>query len=182
MIRCEKCGYANKASATKCVKCHAPLMQEQPSYGTAANQGKTVMDAHVGAPSWDAANKTREVVIPVPQPVPPANDHGKTVVRRAAVSEKGFALAALSPDDEQEVRKIPLTGPSVNLNRDLLDAGNTSISRKGHAVLTFRDGAWWIENVSDLQTTFVRVNQPVKLAEGDVFMIGDSLYRLKAEK
>ena len=156
MIRCQKCGYTNQSSAKKCIKCQSSLADD------AGQKGKG-MDTSIDLK-----------FNPVPQP----NKDDKKTIHRIVPSSKPCQLIALS-EDEKEVRAIPIKGETVNLNRDFLDPENTSISRKGHASLQFKDGSWYVDNVTELKTTFIQVNRPHKLSDGDIILLGDSLYKFK---
>jgi hypothetical protein len=108
-------------------------------------------------------------------------DHTKTVRRVVPETKRGFRLVAVSLHDDSETKSIPLEGEHVVLNRELLDSQNNSISRSGHASLTFRDGEWWLENLSSLKSTFVQVNGPVRIQPGDSILLGDKLFRFKTD-
>jgi hypothetical protein len=108
-------------------------------------------------------------------------DHTKTVRRVVPEAKRGFRLVAVSLHDDAETKNIPLEGEHVVLNRELLDSQNNSISRSGHASLTFRDGEWWLENLSSLKSTFVQVNGPVRIQPGDTILLGDQLFRFKED-
>jgi hypothetical protein len=108
-------------------------------------------------------------------------DHTKTVRRVVPEAKRGFRLVAVSLHDDAETKNIPLEGEHVVLNRELLDSHNNSISRSGHASLTFRDGEWWLDNLSSLKSTFVQVNGPVRIQPGDTILLGDQLFRFKTE-
>lgn len=162
MIRCQKCGYTNQSNARKCIKCHNTLQPEPEEEIIRSKGGDTNVDIQIKRDPWDSK----------------MNDSGKTM-RRFVPSSKPCALVAISNENDEEGRLIPIKGEAVNLNRSFLDEGNTSISRKSHANLSFKDGSWWLENVTDLKTTFIQVNKPVKLSDGDVILLGDSLYRFK---
>lgn len=156
MIRCQKCGYTNQANAKKCIKCQNSLVDD------ASSKGKG-MDTSIDLKF---------------NPVPATNKDNKKTIHRIVPSSKPCQLIALS-EDEKEGRAIPIKGETVMLNRELLDSENTSISRKGHASLIFKDGAWYVDNVTELKTTFIQVNRPYKLADGDVILLGDSLFKFK---
>ncbi len=108
-------------------------------------------------------------------------DHTKTVRRVVPEAKRGFRLVAVSLHDDAETKNIPLEGEHVVLNRELLDSHNNSISRSGHASLTFRDGEWWLDNLSSLKSTFVQVNGPVRIQPGDTILLGDQLFRFKTD-
>ena len=113
--------------------------------------------------------------------------HGRTaalvvdaVVQRAG-GPRHVTAQAVSLHDDTETKSIPLAGEHVVLNRELLDSHNNSISRSGHASLTFRDGEWWLDNLSSLKSTFVQVNGPVRIQPGDAILLGDQLFRFKTD-
>jgi hypothetical protein len=160
MIRCQKCGYTNQSTAKKCIKCNSPLTVEAGSRPAGAGgEGKTSNDIKFESAPWDKA------------------DTSKTIRRGATPVKKACSLVQLSEEGDEEIKIIPVKGELVNLNRDFLDEGNTSISRKAHATLTFKDGEWWVNNETDKKTTFVQVNKPVKLSDGDVILLGDTMFR-----
>ncbi|EMR01976.1 FHA domain-containing protein [Cesiribacter andamanensis] len=101
-------------------------------------------------------------------------------MRRIVPDPNTSCLVAISLDEEKDLKKIDLRTEKVILDRNLLDPANNSISRSGHASLYQKDGSWYLENRSALKTTFIRVNKPVKLADGDVILMGDSLYQFRA--
>ncbi len=68
---------------------------------------------------------------------------------------------------------LSFTPPSIDLNRDTLEPGNTSITGKVQAQLTFKDGAWQLKDQSELQTTFLQVSTETTLKEGDIILFGD---------
>lgn len=110
----------------------------------------------------------------------PLKNTGMPTVRRVVSDRRrSGALIAISPDEEKELRTIDLEAGEVMLDRETLDASNSSISRKGHANIFYLDGNWYLENMTPLKTTFVQVNQPVKLKDGDVILMGDSLFKFK---
>lgn len=188
MIRCHKCGYSNQLTMKICVKCRASLVKEEPvleselgeSYGLPNKKTIAIMDQD--AKPWDQPKPVqvhggfREISKPVQDSRP-----GVQTVRRVVPDHRSCYLVALSIDEEKELRKIDLQGESIILDRAKLDPANSSISRSGHASLYQKDGQWYLENTTALKTTFIQVNQPVKLSDGDVVLLGDSLFRFKQD-
>ncbi len=152
---CPNCSYLMRPGEILCAKCG------------------TNIALYKAAP----ADRTK---IPVDTTKVPA-DHTKTVRRVVPEAKRGFRLVAVSLHDDAETKNIPLEGEHVVLNRELLDSHNNSISRSGHASLTFRDGEWWLENLSSLKSTFVQVNGPVRIQPGDTILLGDQLFRFKTD-
>jgi hypothetical protein len=158
MIRCQKCGYTNQSTAKKCIKCNNVLgVEAAPKSGDA--DGRTNSDIKFEKTPWDKP------------------DREKTIRRVNYTNTKPCSLVQLTEDGEEEGKVIPVKGEMVNLNRDLLDEGNTSISRKAHATLMFKDGEWWVSNETDKKTTFLQVNRSVKLTDGDVILLGDTMFK-----
>jgi hypothetical protein len=81
----------------------------------------------------------------------------------------------------EDVPYTPVTysGETIILNRANTDANNNSITSREQAVLTFEDGEWYIENRSDLRTTYIRVNGKTKLTSGDIIVLGNREFEFK---
>ncbi len=74
---------------------------------------------------------------------------------------------------------VTYTGDTIVLNRSNTDPNNNTITSREQAVLTCEDGEWFIENRSDLKTTFVRVNGKVKLNNGDIIVLGNREFEFR---
>ena len=68
---------------------------------------------------------------------------------------------------------IQFTGDTVVLNRDNTDPNNSSITSKTQAVLSYEDGAWYVEDKSQMQTTFKHISKKTLLEDGDVLLLGN---------
>ena len=206
MIRCQKCGFSNQPDAVHCLKCRTSLGEEEAQAPAQQDfklhSKKTIVIAPNEALPWDQGsnqgNRLREPLIrnrpkPEPQPAAPqaaapqgATPQGDTqhagtkTVRRVVPGDRTCHLIALSPE-ETPLRKIDLRGDNITLDRTMLDAGNNSISRSGHASIYQKDGKWYLENKTALRTTFIQVNGPMQLSDGDVVLLGDSLFKFKLD-
>ena len=178
MLRCHKCGYSNQYGAKSCVKCRTSLDGEETGASDASDQmhqsRKTIVMPGSDETPWD-----QERVVPM-RPNRPLRS--SQTVRRVVPDPTSCHLIAISMDDEKELRKIDVKGDSISLNRSILDPANNSISRNGHANIYQKDGKWYLENTTAMRTTFIRVDQPIQLAEGDVLLLGDSLFKFKMGK
>lgn len=177
MIRCHKCGFSNQPSAMVCIKCKTVLSKEEVAMheGFVHPNKKTIAIMNNNESPWDQQK-------PVEAQRSFLEVGAQTIRRVVPVPEKkSCSLIALSVDEKKELRKIDLEGDTVSLDRAKLDPSNSSISRNGHASIKLKDGKWYIENTSALKTTFVQVNKPMMLSEGDVVLIGDSLFRFKED-
>uniref|UniRef100_UPI0025B5AC54 FHA domain-containing protein n=1 Tax=Bacteroides acidifaciens TaxID=85831 RepID=UPI0025B5AC54 len=81
----------------------------------------------------------------------------------------------------EEVNYNPITysGDTIILNRSNTDANNNSFTSREQAILTCEEGEWYIENRSDLRTTFIRVNGKIKLNSGDIIVLGNREFEFK---
>lgn len=85
--------------------------------------------------------------------------------------------------DGEDVNYNPITysGDTIILNRANTDPNNNSITSREQAIITCEDGEWYIENRSDLRTTFIRVNERIKLTNGDIIVLGNREFEFKGQ-
>ncbi|MFN3951737.1 MAG: FHA domain-containing protein [Thermaurantimonas sp.] len=87
-------------------------------------------------------------------------------------------LVRLPKDGEKEVT-LEFEGESVILNRSNTDPGNMTITSREQALLEHIDGEWKLSDRSELHTTYVRVDHPVTLKNGDVILLGNRAFRVE---
>lgn len=103
-------------------------------------------------------------------------------INNSAFKNKFCTLKPIAWDGE-DVNYNPITysGDTIILNRANTDPNNNSITSREQAVITCEDGDWYIENRSDLRTTFIRVNGRVKLTNGDIIVLGNREFEFKGQ-
>ncbi len=74
---------------------------------------------------------------------------------------------------------VSYSGTEVPLNRSNTDSNNNTITSKEQAVLIHESDGWYIEDRSELRTTFVRADKRRKLENGDVIALGNRLFEFK---
>ena len=74
---------------------------------------------------------------------------------------------------------ITYTGTNIILNRANTDANNNTITSREQAILSFKDGEWYIDNRSDLKSTYIKVERPIKLQDGDIIILGNREFEFK---
>lgn len=89
-------------------------------------------------------------------------------------------LKPIAWENEQiEYNPISYSGNKIVLNRSNTDVNNNSITSKEQAILTFDNNEWYIENASEMKTTFIQVKEKTKLKDGDVIVLGNRLFEFK---
>lgn len=193
-MRCNNCGWENPDGSQKCEKCNAPLQgvggSSNVDYGHSTiredipfekpQTSKTVYDGTI----VDAPEAPQQPQ-PAPQPTPqPASvDFGGTINPYAGVSGyTPISHCVLKPvifpgEDLRDVPKeVNLKGNHTELNRQLLDPDNNTITSKVQAVLTCKDGKWYIQDQSAQKTTYVYAGEPVPLKTGDIILMGNRTF------
>ena len=79
----------------------------------------------------------------------------------------------LAPNEKHMPKELELKGEYNELNRGNLDPDNFTISQKVQAVLTCKNGKWYINDQSTYKTTFILVSEETPLKSGDVILMGN---------
>ena len=180
-MRCNNCGWENPDGSQKCEKCNAPLQ------GGASNQN---FDAHStireDAPFEPKKQGGTVVEEPKAQPRPqtaPTVDFGGTVNPYAGMGAYvPIRHCILKPvifpgEDMRDAPKpVNLSGDYNELNRQILDPNNNTITSKVQATLTCKDGKWYIQNQSSQKTTYVYADEPVEIKTGDIILMGNRTF------
>lgn len=208
MMTCQFCGCVNGDGAGYCRDCGRPLrmsarVQAAISGGlaTGADGGRSAQSTDSGAAAVPA---TREYPVPTASPrmaacatcskavdpnlpfcphcgarVAPTRA-SSTEVRSAVARVIGPKLAVLD-DDGSVTRTITLDRSETILGRgdaDLVFADDVYLSPV-HAQLTWRDGLLTVRDLGSRNGTWLFLDQPVRLMDGDVLLIGSQLIRFR---
>lgn len=200
-MRCTNCGWDNADQNTRCEKCNAPLektmrvggedqvyIYETPPSGMQGSIGKTVREDQGYNKTQRDYPKTQrdpveEPVAPLaPQePKQPSNAdpvYGGTIppwmqFGPSAMSFCRLTPMPLAPNEKHLPQEVELKGEYNELNRGNLDPDNFTISQKIQAVLTCKDGKWFIKDQSPYKTTYILASEEVPLKNGDVILMGN---------
>lgn len=80
--------------------------------------------------------------------------------------------------EEGSDKEFRMEGSELNLNRELLDENNKTISAGNHARISSENGAFFLEDSSSNAATFVQVKGKVKLEDGQRIILGNKIYQL----
>ena len=156
---CPKCGNVLPSNVDHCPNCNyavVPLYQEPASYSHQPSH-PTRMDN-------PAVDKTKVVGTINPYMIGEAPDPTIILKPQKRLNER------------KELPALEYEGKSIILNRSNTEAENDSITSQTQAVITNVDGHWFIEDKSELGTTFVRASKKLELSEGDVILLGNRLF------
>ena len=192
-MRCNNCGWENPAGSTVCEKCNAPLQSgvSSPNVGV---QSTIREDVPFGPkqPTETIIDQTiiEEPQVVHPQPKPQSQHQTAPTVDLNGTVNPYAGMGAYVPihhcilkpvifpgeDMRDAPQPINLNGDYTELNRQLLDPNNNTITSKVQAILTFKDGKWYIQNQSVQKTTYVYADEPVALKTGDIILMGNRTF------
>ncbi|MCX8148077.1 FHA domain-containing protein [Thermaurantimonas aggregans] len=203
-VRCPNCGYANEPRNHRCKRCNYPLREEDSSMPSpspsSAPVNATVVGKSANIDPWDMDNSR-----PVSQQLPPQDPPHKAPANaaapaefsapspkarklevnktidpsRMALFEKNVLKLVRIPKEGEKEATLEFEGEKIILTRDNTDPGNMTITSREQAALEYKDGKWMLSDRSALQTTYIRVNQPTELKNGDVILLGNRAFRVE---
>lgn len=148
-LHCPKCNYLLRPGATKCPNCQTDLSSKEPQVILNNNTGNSGYKGTVNVWTTDGA----------------------------FAATPSFSLEPVKKaGDKNTPQTQDFEGESVSLNRDNVDPGNMAITSKTQAIIYRNGNEWVIEDKSDQKTTFVQVNKPMALHEGDTILLGNRLF------
>ena len=85
----------------------------------------------------------------------------------------------LIPDEGEQTDSVTMEyeGETVVLNRANTEKTNHTITSKEQAVLRNEDGKWFLENRSEMCTTYFEANRRIELQADDIIMLGDRRFK-----
>ena len=76
-------------------------------------------------------------------------------------------------ENEGEYDSITYQGEQTVLNRANTEPNNMYITSKQQAVIVNENGKWYIEDKSELQTTYLYVSGKREIHSGDIILLGN---------
>lgn len=153
---CPKCSYPLRPGSSKCPNCQT-VIYHQP-FGDEASKKIT---------------SRRPTVLNVPKFSGTINfwTEGNIGITPS------FILSPIKRNGERhDPQDVELEGNEVVLNRENTDPGNMSITSRIQAIISYKDGQWFIEDKSEQKTTFIQAKTPQLLKDGDIILLGNRLF------
>ena len=182
IVKCPHCGfYPVLSSATECPKCGESMATEtgkaekveekveepvvENIYEKAAAEPGKEQQGTVCRPFYlhNSVDTLKKGDAPKPK--------AKPVFKLTLIPEVGDQVTAVTRQFD---------GEKVILNRDNTEPVNMSITSKEQAEVKFEDGRWFIENKSELNSTYLIVGRPMELQSGDIIILGDRQFKFEA--
>ena len=202
-MRCKYCGWNNPTGKMVCEKCNTSLVALDNIEESNQKTVREISGLNVGNANRNERFESSKGVdgesscikcgyyllagaeicpqcgLPVAKPESVA-DERKTIM---PFLRSGCTLEMLAGVDEKfsdDRRLLSFSGEEINLNRGNTDPENLTITTKKQAVLTHENRKWYIQDASELQTTFIRPGVKTEIKDGDILLLGDRRFRFKS--
>ena len=180
---CPSCGYPIVGSPAKCPSCghdlSKPVQQPVAAPAVPSKQEEQPASTRVGAAVLpEQPMNGRQTVI---------GDFAHHLVTGEAQESKPAAAPrcsltiVLEETEEKPELKNGYEGERIVLTRNNTEPDNRTITSREQAVLTYENGQWFIEDHSDLRSTFIRVSRKLPVQAGDVIVLGDRRFTFNEE-
>lgn len=189
-MRCNNCGWENPNGNQKCEKCNAPL---QSGVSSQRFDVHSTINESLPFEPQQSLNKTTidETIIDEPKVVQGQQnpntaktvDFGETINPYAGMGAfvpvpRCILKPVIFPGEDKRYapQQINIKGDYTELNRQLIDPDNKTITSKVQATLSFKDGKWYVQNQSAQKTTYVYAGEPIEVKSGDIILMGNRTF------
>ena len=201
-MRCKNCGWNNPSGKMVCEKCNSSLdvseivegrktlreisgvksdnmvendiVQSRDNDSVCKNCGYPIMPGSLhcpqcGANAEDSSSKSSSVA-----------DARKTILPgRHSVCTLKF-ISEPNENISEDNALLSFSGSEIILNRGNTEPNNNTITSKEQARLVYENHKWYIQDKSELQTTYVRPGEKIEIKDGDVILLGDRRFRFNS--
>lgn len=176
---CPHCGYPSVKEAKKCPNCNTSFEEQERVRNTGSltrsfqlQDVKTCIKCQCQNPSSALfCSNCGSQLSGSKETVNPWNE-----VNSASM----FSLEILLPIDGQTTdNKMFFSGNKVALNRTNTDPQNQTITSKTQAVISKEGDKWYIQDESELHTTFVQAAHKLEIHTGDIILLGNRKFRFE---
>ena len=175
-LTCSKCGHPVDASNPFCAYCGAKLAPEKPAPAAA------VTCATCGAPIASADYKFCPICATPLGPGPrTSGPHEPTAVFTAKRASQPPIQLALTAEDGTKSTRYPLVGEETTMGRGGADVAfpDDIYLSPMHALFIWKDGKLSIRDLGSRNGTWIFLEGPHKLVDGDLILIGSQLLRFR---
>ena len=161
IIPCPSCGYPISGEARFCPNCSHDMSDNKSKSNDYKSEERKV-EMHEKPKKQRAPQKTVNIF-----------------ASEKVESTTSIKLTEIKHDGENTI-SLSSKGKSVELNRESLDKeDNNAISSNLHAEIINFEDEWYLVNRTSAGTTFVAANKPTKISDGDIILIGNTIYKFE---
>lgn len=178
IIKCSYCGYFPILnSVTECPQCKKPILPREEHKDDVASEAMQSQDN----PGFNNVYEKPEIESKVEAQGTICRPFylNTTEENRTEPEINATFKLTLIPEDGEQTTAVTkqYKGNEVLLNRDNTEPSNLSITSKEQALIKYEEGQWYVENRSQLKTTYVVVDRRIELHDGDVVILGNRKFR-----
>lgn len=183
-MRCTNCGWDNADQNTRCEKCNAILAKSEehvaPTIRETLRDDQPLPKKTVNEPVKDPVSTSEQPPVSG-VPTGTINIFAPGFVGAPMMSYCKLTPMPSAPNEKHLPKEVELKGEYNELNRGNLDPDNFTISQKVQAILTCKNGQWYIKDQSPYKTTYVLASEEVPLKDGDVILMGSRRFVFSEE-
>ncbi len=175
-LTCSSCGHPVDASTPFCAYCGAKLAADKPA------PAATITCPSCGAPIASADYKFCPICATPLGPGPrTSGPHEPTKVFSAKRASQPPVQLALTTEDGTKSTRYPLVGEETTMGRggaDIAFADDIYLSPM-HALFIWKDGNLTVRDLGSRNGTWIFLEGPHRLVDGDLILIGSQLLRFR---
>ena len=176
---CHSCGYPIVANHVTCPNCGVSLTKEEKRDEKAKEE--IVLNGSFECPFCQKEIPLTSVFCPsCGQKVHAPTVSPEQLAKMISNIPHCFLTMLSDGNEPLDQSKKEYRGETVILNRMNTEENNCTITTQKQAKLVFENGEWYMQNLSERQTTYLILKRKVQLEDGDIIVMGNR--RFKFEK
>lgn len=189
-LSCPYCHRPLQPGTSSCPGCGAPLLQPQRKPRDAKPQSLTKHNPQTDSqllaelPQEVECVKCGQMVTAASNYCPQCGErvHLPTIKVKRHKAQPRCRLTPIAEEGENLTDEMAreYEGTEVVLTRENTEPANRTITSKEQAVMACENGKWYIENKSEMHSTYIEVNRRIELQPGDIILLGDRRFRFSS--
>ena len=182
--QCVSCGYPIVANYLSCPNCGIPLNEHKKEEADNKDIEKKDAGTHING-TFKCQHCQQEIALSSTYcPYCGQRVHAPTILPsqlNKIVSVTPQCCLTILPEENEFIDKSSnvYSGESVILNRMNTEESNCTITTQKQAELKYEDGEWYLQNLSEHQTTYLILNRRVQLKDGDIIIMGNRKFKFE---
>lgn len=178
---CSECGYPNRRDLKNCLRCNHHIPEYDLNKSEADKPEPIVINDSNQINDEIIENEDKADTMETPDNKDNDFDPSKTYDPYRMPKQTIFYLEPLVDDNQEKKTLIGFRGAEARMNRESLEPGNKTITSKTQAEIIFNNGEFLLTDKSEQQTTFLQVNKPTPITNGDIILMGNRKFKFHTE-